>query len=494
MQKIRFTGLLVAVLSLVLVFGAVGAQDASITVAIGGDPTSLDPHAVDDGNEVVVNDNIFEGLLARDNDMNLVPLLAESFELVDETTWRFTLREGVTFSNGEALTAEAVAFSVGRVIDPEFNSQQLPFFETFAGAEVVDDLTVDILTNGPDPILPSRVYLLRIAPPAYYSQDIDFSEVPVGSGPYKLVSWERGQQIVLEANEDYWGGAPEIKEVVIRPIPEDSTRLAALQSGEVDLVRGLIPEQIEQAPVAISTPGLEFPLVRIDTQEGLLADPLIRQAMNYAVDKEAIAEALYEGFAVVADGQLLTPGHFGYNPDVAAYPYDPEQAMALLAEAGYDGETITFVGESGRWLKDGELIEVVAAMLTDVGMNVDVQILEWSNYLDELFNTEQQPDLIFVGHDNALFDADRTFSAYYACGGSISSYCNEAVTMLIVDGRTETDEAMRLEMYNEVVSTAREEAAHLYLVNLENIYGLSERLSFTPRLDGKLFYAQMGLQ
>lgn len=481
---------LVAVLLVIALPG--NAQDSEIVVAIGGDPTSLDPHAVDDGNEVVVNDNIYESLLARDQNMELVPNLAESYELVDETTWRFFLREGVTFTNGEPMNAEAVVFSVNRVIDPEYNSQQLPFFETIAGAEAVDDMTVDILTDGPDPILPSRMYLLRIAPPVHTADEANL-ENPVGTGPYKFVSWDRGQQIVLEANEDYWGGAPAISRVVIRPIPEDSTRIAALQSGEVDLVRGLIPEQIDQAPAVISTPGIEFPLIRLDNQEGILADVRVRQALNYAVDKEAIAEALYLGFANVADGQLLTPGHFGYNPDVEAYPYDPDMARSLLEEAGYNGEPIRLVGESGRWLKDRELIEVVAGMLTEVGVNVEVEILEWSNYLDELFNTENQPDMIFVGHDNALFDADRTFAAYYACGGSISSYCNEEVTELIVAGRNETDFEVRETIYHEVVETSREDAAFLFLVNLDNIYGLSERLQFEPRLDGKLFYATMSL-
>lgn len=470
------------------------AAVSKVVIAIGGDPTTLDPQAADDGNERAVNDNIYETLLTRDYDMNIVPKLAESYEQIDETTWRFYLKEGISFTNGEPMNADAVKFSLERVIDPEYNSEQLSFFETFTGAEVVDDLTVDIKTSGPDPILPARMYWLKIVPPEYASGDAQtFSENPVGTGPYKFVSWTRGVDVKLEANPDYWGGKPAIDEVTIRPIQEESTRMAALAAGEVDLVRDLLPEQIEMAPAAVHAPGLEFPIVRLNNKEGPLTDQKLRQAINYAVDKEAIAEALYSGYAIVADGQVLTPGHFGYNPDIEAYPFDPDKARELIAEAGYDGAELELVGEAGRWLKDRELIEAVAAQLTDVGLNVKVSIYEWAKYLDYLFAEENQPTMIFVGHDNTLLDADRTFSGYYSCTGRVSSYCNDRVTELIDNARVETDVDAREAMYHEVVELSREDAAFLFLVNLENIYGLSERLQWKPRLDGRILITDMTL-
>ncbi len=225
-----------------------------------------------------------------------------------------------------------------------------------------------------------------------------------------------------------------------------------------------------------------------------MEDTKLRQAINYAVDKEAIAESLYGGYAIVADGQVLTPGHFGYNPNVDAYPFDPEQARSLLEEAGYDGTEIQFDGEAGRWLKDRELIEVIAAQLSEVGVNVKVEIHEWSNYLDLLFSEENQPDMIFVSHDNTLLDADRTFSGYYSCIGRVSSYCNDRVTELIEAARTETNAEEREEMYHEVVEISRDEAAFLFLVNFENIYGMSDRLQWEPRLDGRILYSQMSVQ
>jgi len=463
-------------------------------IAIGGDPTTLDPQAADDGNERAVNDNIYETLLTRDQAMKIVPLLAESYEQIDDTTWRFHLRSGVSFTNGEPLVADAVVFSVERIIDPEYNSEQLSFFETVSSAKAVDEMTVDITTAGPDPILPARMYWLKIVPPEYASADAaTFAEHPIGTGPYRFVSWTRGTEIKLEANPDYWGGRPPIDQVTVRVIPEESTRLAALQAGEVDLVRDLLPEQIDLAPNAKHTPGLEFPIVRLNNKTGILTDARLRQAMNYAVDKEAIAEALYGGYAVVAQAQVLTPGHFGFNSEVEAYPYDPDKARQLLKDAGYDGSEIVFVGEAGRWLKDRELIEAVAAQLTDVGFNIKVEIYEWSKYLDYLFSQEEQPAMIYVSNDNPLMDADRTFSGYYSCSGRVSSYCNDRVTQLIDEGRTETNVAKRLSMYQEVVKLSRDEAAFIFLVNLENIYGLSPRLQWEPRLDGRILMKDMTL-
>lgn len=469
---------------------------SEITVVITADPTTLDPQITGEASERAVNDNVCETLLTTDQDMKIVPLLATEYEQLDDTTWQFKLRQGVKFHNDEPFNADAVVFSVKRIIDPELNSELLSFFPTIIDAVKVDDSTVNIITSGPDPVLPTRMYWLRIVPPEY-TQTADKDTIannPIGTGPYKFVKWEKAVEITLNANADYWGDVPPIDVVYLRPLQEESTRLAALQAGEVDLITGLLPEQIDQAPVAVHTPGLEFPFVRLNNMEGMLADVRIRQAINYAVDKAAIAEALFSGYAVAADGQILTPDHFGYNPDVEAYPYDPEKAKALLAEAGYDGTEIILEGEAGRWLKDKELIEVIADQLNDLGLNVKVHINEWSKFIDLLLASENKPQMIFVSHDNPLLDADHTFASYYECGARLSSYCNEEVTQVITDGRVETDVAKRRQMYQKAVQIARDDAAMLFLVNFENIYGLSERLQWTPRRNDRLLYATMSLK
>ncbi len=472
----------------------------SIVIVVGGDPSTLDPQYPDDGNARAVNDNIYEMLVVRDPETGeLGPSLAESWEQVDETTWRFTLRQDVEFHNGEPFNAEAVVYSAERMIDPDFHSEIFSFVATISGAEKVDDYTVDIFTVGPDPILLSRLTWLNIVPPVYAEENPEqFGNSPVGTGPYKFVEWVRGDHVTLEANEDYWGGAPSIGSVTIRPIEETATAAAALQAGEVDLVRHLIPEYLAQVPKSASVHGIEFPWVRINTLTPPLDDLRVRQALNYAIDKEALADSLYSGYAAIAEGQILTPAHFGYNPDVTAYPYDPEEAKRLLEEAGATGATLQFVGESGRWLKDKELVEALAAQWEAVGLNIDVQIVEWSQWLDLLFaGADAAPDLQFSSHDNSLFDADRTLSVLFTTEGMAqggqSAYGNPRVDELVTAARTETDPAKREDMYHEAVQIIHDEAACIFLLNLDDIYGLSEGLEWTPRVDGRILVKDMTL-
>jgi peptide/nickel transport system substrate-binding protein len=465
-----------------------------IVIAIGGDPSTLDPQVADDGNERAVNDNIYETLIARNSKtMELVPGLAESWEQLDSTTWQLKLRQGVKFHNGEPFDAEAAAFGINRVINPDLNSEQISFFSTIKEAKVVDANTIQVVTDGPDPTLPTRLYWLKMVPPKH-SQDADFGTTPVGTGPYKFVEWMRDDHVTLEANTDYWGTAPTIAKVSIRPIKEEVTRLAALKAGEVDLVRGLIPEYVSEVPKVVAIPGLEFPWLRLNTLVGPLADKRLRQAVNYAINKDELAQSLYSGYAVPADGQILTPGHFGYNPDVKAYPFDPEKAKELIKAAGYDGAEIEFIGEAGRWLKDKELIEAVAGQLRDVGLNVKVNIVEWSAWLDLLFaGADKAPVIQFSAHSNELLDADRTLSAMFESTGSQTAYNNPQFDQLVDSARTETDLTKRADMYHQAVQIAYDDAAVGFLLNLDDIYGMTNRLEWAPRLDGKMLISEMKL-
>jgi peptide/nickel transport system substrate-binding protein len=475
--------------------GPAGTATSKITVVIGEDPSTLDPQARDDGNERAVTDNIHETLLTRDQNMAIVPLLATEYKQLDAVTWQFKLRSGVAFHNGEPFNADAAVYSIKRVIDPDYNSEQLSFFATIADAVKVDDMTVNVVTSGPDPILPARMYWLKMVEPKHAQGNAEqFATNPVGTGPYKFVRWNRGVEVVIEINPKYWGPKPTIQTVHLRPIQEESTRLAALKAGEVDLVQNLLPEQIDEAPVSVHTAGLEFPVILLNNKSGLLQDAKIREAMNYAVDKEAIIKSIYGGYAVLSNSQLLTPGHFGYNPNVGPFAHDPAKARQLLAESSYAGQEIVIESEAGRWLKDKELVEVVAGQLNAVGLNVRVNISEFSKYLDILFDQQNRAQMIFVANSNELLDADRTFSAYYACDGRGSSYCNQEVDQMIKAGRTETDAAKRLSMYQRVIQITHDEAGFLFLLNFENIYGLSQRLNWTPRLDGRLLYATMTLK
>ena len=489
-QKILMAGYVLALAGML----TLPATAQQVTIALGSEPTTLDPQLREDGGERAVNDNIYETLMARDPSGNLVPgLAAGTPRLVDPQTWEVKLRPGIKFHNGESLNADAVVFSIKRIIDPKFNSEQISFFETIKDAKKVDDLTLRIMTKGPDPILLSRLYWMKIVPPGH-TRDAKFAERPVGTGHYKFVRWNRGQDIILKVNEDYWGKKPAIKEVKYRFVEEPGTRLAGLMAGEFDVITNLLPEFTGQVPQAIHILGLEHPIIILNADGGPTKDVRVRQALNYAVDKAALAEGLFEGFAQVAQGQLLSPSFFGFNKNVQAYPYDPEKAKALLAEAGATGTTVELIGTAGRWLKDRELVEAVAAYWQAVGIKAKVRIFEFNEYLNRLFDRKTRADGIFVVSSNELLDADKSFSAYYRSGGIGSSNSDKELAALIDQARTETDVAKRAALYHQAVKRAHDQAYFVWLLNIEDIYGVSARINWPARVDAKILVNEMKLK
>jgi peptide/nickel transport system substrate-binding protein len=474
--------------------GGTGSGTA-ITIALGSEPTSLDPHTVDDGGERAVNDNIYETLLTRTPAGDLAPGLATDLPTqIDATTWRFTLREGVTFHNGEAFNADAVVASVERMqrLIEDDATDLSGFFASITGATVVDELTVDITTDGPDGVLPARMYWLKMIPASAVDVD-DLSEEPIGTGPYEFGEFVRGDHITVTANADYWAGEPVIGEVEYVFIEEPGTRLAGLLSGEYDLITNLQPEDVDRAPRSAQVQGQEHPILILDADEGITADPRVREALNLAVDKEALVESLFGGFAVVDTGQVLSPSIVGFNEDMDAYEYDPDRARQLLEEAGVAGQTITLVGTSGRWLKDRELVEAVAGYWEEAGLTVDLQVMEFGAYLDELFNREARADAIFVSSSNDILDADRQLSTYYQAGGVGSSNTDVALSDLVTQGRQTTDPEARDGVYEQAMQLAFDEAYFVWLVNKQDIYGMSNRLSWQPRVDAKLIVDEMSL-
>ncbi|MCO5099465.1 MAG: ABC transporter substrate-binding protein [Burkholderiaceae bacterium] len=484
----------IALALLCAAFWIPAASAQQLTIALGSEPTTLDPQVREDGSERAVNDNVYETLLARTPDGNLAPGLAAAMPaLVDPTTWEVKLRPGIRFHDGSPLDAAAVAYSIERVIDPKLKSEQASFFSTIAGASKVDDLTVRIRTNGPDPIMAARLYWLKIVSPAHAAGK-QIGTAPLGTGPYRFVGWNRGRDITLEANKDYWGEKPRVQKVVYRFVSEPGTRLAGLMAGEFDLITNLLPEFVERVPKAAHVRGLENPIVILNADGGITKDVRVRKALNLAVDKKALAEGLFEGRAIVAPGQLLGPAHFGFNEKLAAYGYDPKQARKLLEEAGVVGKKIQMVGTSGRWLKDREVIEAVAAYWQDVGLKVDVKIYEFGEYLNRLFDRNTRADAIFVVNSNEMMDADRSLSAYYKAGGVGASNTDAELAGLIDSARTEVDTGRRRAMYHQAVQRAWDNAYFVWLLNIEDVYGTSKRLQWTPRMDGKILVKEMSLK
>jgi peptide/nickel transport system substrate-binding protein len=470
---------------------------ASITIALGSEPTSLDPHTVDDGGERAINDNIYETLLARNADGDLEPGLASAMPTqIDDSTWEFKLRENVKFHDGTPFNADAVVATVERMVGlvAAGKTDNDGFFGTLTGATKVDDLTVRISTDGPDGVLPARMYWLKIVPPA--AKDVeDLSSAPNGTGPYKFASRQTGVSIVLDANTDYWGGAPAIGKVTYEFVSEGGTRLAGLKSGKYDLITNLPPQDTDEAPAFAQRQGQEHPVLILDADDGITSDVNVRKALNLAVDKEAIAAQVYGGFAVVDKGQLLSPSILGHNASLEAYPYDPDEAKRLIEEAGVKGQKVTLVGESsGRWLNDRELVEAIAGYWSEAGLQVDLQTPEFGAYLDVLFDRNSRADAIFVSSSNDILDPSRQLATYYQAGGIGSSNSDEALSDLIAKGRVELDAAARDQLYQEAVKLAYDQAYFVWLVSNEDLYGLSTRMVWTPRVDSKLLVKEMSVK
>ena len=467
----------------------------TVRIAIPTEPSTMDVQYPDDGNMRLVTENVVEGLLAMDGQtLKPLPALATEVTPINDTTWQLTLRQGVKFHNGNPFNADDVVFSINRQLSDELNSDIRGYWESFDTVKKISDYEVEITTKGADPNFKVRLTLLKIMDQEWVEANTD--QVPlelIGTGPYKITEWKRGQSITIEANEDYWGPKPLVKKAIYRFIEEDATRAQALKAGEVDVATNMLPEYVSDLPKVKTVDGLEFSLLRLNAIKGVMKDVRLRQAASYAVDKEALAEALYLGYASVAQGQVFKPNYIGYNPDLKPYPYDPEKAKDLMAEAGYKGEKLELVGERGRWLKDGEQIEAIAQMLRAVGFNVEVKMLSFQQWLRVLFDRERAPDMIFTFHSNDIFEADRTFSTYVHTKGPGSSY-PDTLDAKIEMAQKEMDLEKRNQIYREIGQAIYDDPAWISLINIQDIYGMQEYVEYEPRQDMRLAVFEMKLK
>ena len=466
-----------------------------VTIAVTTEPSTLDPQAVNDRSSRVVTANLFESLLGRDASTALVPVLATGYEAFDDDTWRFTVREGVTFHDGQALDAQAVADALNRMLDPDYSTQRDSYIRGMINVEAVDDVTVDVHTDGVNATLPLQIAQLPIFAPGTADT---VGENPVGTGPYMFESWERGQQITAVRNPNYWGDAPSIDAFTVRFIPDKQTSLAALQAGEVDLVLDILPEQVPLVPQALSVPATEYSYIALNALRPDLAPPEIRVAMNLAVDKELIAETLYEGYAKPNDAQHLSPGMLGYNADIGPFPYDPDQAREIMESHGWNEDNPLFLeiyAPIGRYLRGVETTQAVATMLNDVGFNTEVRLAEWTRFRAGSRIRGEEPgayDARYGWNSNEWFDGARTRN-FLVCGGSSSKLCDEYVTEQFEMAGSTTDQELRNVLYQRAWARLHENPHAIYLLQQDLIYGATERLDWQPRLDDEYLVSEMSL-
>lgn len=479
---------------------ATPSPEQKLVIAVETGPRMLDP---DDQAQpsMLIYRLMYDKLVEINTEGELVPSLAESWEVVDETTWRFHLREGVSFHNGEPFNAESVKWTVDFNIDPDNNRMAGTTgrgLRDVVAAEVVDEHTVDLITEAPSAVLPANLTIVDMLPAKYYGEvgSEAFNDAPVGTGMFKYVDWRRDEYIRLEANEDYWGGAPTIQELEFRIIPEASARMAALRAGEVDMADRVPPEQadtLEQEGFQVVPTVFGQSWTIMMGRETQRAEPLedvrVRRALNYAIDQDALVDDLTQGWARKLEGQLAAPDTFGHNPDVEAFPYDPEKAAELLEEAGYgDGFTVPFKCTQGRYFMDKECCEVVAAQLAEVGVTTDLEILESAVWAERFLNNTLDEGGLWVIGWNTLPAMDVTISyVFWTSQYPFQIWESEEFEELYVEQASTLEAEDRLPILHRMAEVLKEEAAAIFLYELPTAYGMDpgvQGMAFRP--DGSI--------
>jgi peptide/nickel transport system substrate-binding protein len=481
------------------------APTGTVVVAQGVDPTTLDPMNHQETPAANLARNIFDTLLERDQELKIQPALAvELPKLVAPTAWEFKLRSGVKFHNGEPVDAEAVKFSLERLVDPKLKLRGATPFAPISHVEVVDSLTVRIHTKAPWPILDTLVAGsgASILPPKYY-RDKDMAYVaknPVGSGPFKFVRWVKDEQIELQANDQYWRGAPRIKKLVFRPIPDDAVRVAALQNTEIDIAVNIPPNL---APVIANHPKLFLstaPSVRTiqlmyythqyDAQNklvgpypGPVADKRVRQAMNHAVDVDEIIKTVLDGKGMRV-ATMLTDKHFGFDPQLKPVKQDPARTKQLLTEAGFPGGVdMALNGPQGRYVRDKEVAEAIAGQLTKAGIRTTLRTFEWGTYLNNMAYVHKAGPVWLIGWGTATYDAETVYVPLFRSGKILSNYHNADFDGMIDQAQTVMDSKKRLELYYKINRLWVDDAAAMPLYQQLDLYGATKRMVWKARGD-----------
>lgn len=469
---------------------AVAQSPVTVTVATSAELGVLDPHKATERFTSIILTNIFDSLIARGDDLAISPNLATSWEQIAPDTWQFKLREGVTFHNGEPFNSESVKFTLERFIDPDFNSTQRTHVRTITGVDIVDEYTVNIKTNGPDALILARMSELFgvMMPPQYIAEvgDEGFAAHPIGTGPWKFVEWVKNERLVFEAFDDYWQGRPEVDRLVLRPIPEPASRIASLIAGEVDLIDAvpsvLIP-QLESYPGVdvqpVGTSRVFF--IVLDTTKPPFDDVRVRQALNYALDVESIVAGVARGQGVPV-ATIIVPGSTGYDATIEPYPYDPERARELLAEAGYpDGITVDFDSFTGSIADHATLAEAIAGQISDAGFNTNLTIYDFGVFSPMRANLDTAP-MYAYSYGNWALDVSPIVASLIQ-GHTGYYYTSEVLDDLITRSNQAMDPDERNALLSEIQQIFKDDAPYAYLYQHAAVYAKSSSLNFTPRSD-----------
>lgn len=503
----RAAGLLVAL--------AGGASAQTLTMAVGAPVTSLDPHYHQLSPNNAIADMIYDKLVETDAQARLIPGLALSWKPVAENVWEFALRPDVRFHNGQAFTADDVAFTFDRVPKvPNSPSSFAVYTRPVNRVEVVDALTVRLHTAGPYPTMPMDMTNLRMLDRETHgtatTEEFNTGRLAIGTGPWRVVSHRSGDRIEFERNDAYWGEKPAFARVNYRMITNDATRTASLLSGDVDFIDQVPTSDLaklrgdqrlamsEATGLRIIFLGLDHlrtdasPFVTDNNGQPIPKNPLkdvrVRRALSLAIDRHAIVDRVMEGAATPA-GQFLPAGVWSHVPSLTAPRVDPDAARRLLAEAGFpQGFRIQLNGPNDRYINDSRIIQAIGQMWTRVGVRTTIEAQPWTTFIGRAARTEYSAFLIGWGSNpdgsHPLRNLVATFDREKGWGASNRGrYSNPQVDALLEASLRELDEAKRLKLVMDAVTLAFDDVAIIPLHIQTNIWAMKRSLQHAARAD-----------
>jgi len=448
------------------------ATDQELIILTGSDFSSFDPHICNDSRTESANRGLYNNLVNFDADMNVVPDLAESWS-VDETglKWTFVLREDVKFHDGTDFNAEAVKVTLDRLLNPETGSPNRSILEMISEVNVVDEYTVEIVTSTLCGSLLNRLAHPVggiMSPTALETYGADYALHPCGTGAFKFVEWKAGDSAKFERNDEYFGDVAIVKTVEYRIVPDDATRALLLESGSGDIAYGLPAtevERLQQNPevvVDLSDTLMTMYVPYNMSKDTPLKDVRVRQAMNYATDRDAIITSILGGLASKADSPLA-PKTWGYS-SIGGYEFDLEKAKELMKEAGYEnGFEITLWTPTGRYLMDTQVVQVLAEQWAQIGITCKIEQWETQAMFAELKNA--QFDMLYMGWSPSTAEAGRGLDPFNVATTSFNfaHYDNPEVNELLDKAKEETDDAKRAELYAQAQQLIWEDAPWNFL-------------------------------
>jgi len=462
------------------------AQAAELIVASSSDPGHLDPRVEAGVPGWAMFQHMFDGFVWRNERTDPIPSLVIKWEQVNPTTLRWTLRRGAKFHNGEEFTAESVKLTIEQIAAPASRHPSRPRLQAIREIKIQDAYTVDLITERPNrPLLRNSTSIHAMSPKAFRELGDKFGTNPVGTGPYKFVEYRPGQHVIMEANPGYWGKKPAFSRIRYRFIPENGTRIAALEAGEVMLVNNVPPDQLPRLKAnpnlrVVVSPTYRMMFVGLRCDRAPFSDKRVRQAMNYAVDREALTKGVMGGLAPIARAPL-PDGIFGFNPNLPPYKYDPERAKKLLAEAGASGATVNMGVPVGRYLLDKQVGEAVAGYLEEVGLKVKLEAAAWSTYISEVTKYERSKyDAFMFGYAPTTGEPDHLIGDhFYSKAPKRTLYNNPEVDRLIVETRESFDTAKVQAAYGKLQEIVWDECPWIFLYEQPDINAINKKLKWT---------------